>query len=301
MTNDSDPSPNADDQSTDSELESSSKSAIAGESERPENVSIVRLIRNRIIAGLFVILPLYITYAVLKWLYDTLYSIALAPILAWLREIWNLPDSSSAEDTDPAAQAVADVPNTANEVAEAAAGSVGEWILSFGLSCVALFLVCSVLYVAGMFFRSRLHQLVNWILLNVPGVNMIYSAVNKVFDAISKSGQDTNQFKRVVLVPFPHAGMKAPAFVTGECIEESTKQVILCVYVPTTPVPTSGYMLLIPKEEVVDLNWDLEETLQAIVSGGITVPDTVSYFDRSVVGPTIEVSARPQVEDDEGE
>jgi uncharacterized membrane protein len=80
-----------------------------------------------------------------------------------------------------------------------------------------------------------------------------------------------------VLIEFPHPGMKAPAFVTSECKEETTGKVILCVYVPTTPVPTSGYMLMIPEEDVVELNWDLEETLQAIVSGGIKVPANVTY------------------------
>ena len=152
------------------------------------------------------------------------------------------------------------------------------WYLTILLSSVALLLVVTVIYVAGMFFRSRLHQFVNWILLNVPGVKTVYSAVSKVFDAISNSTQDANDFKRVVLVPFPHPGMKAPAFVTSECTDVTTGRTILCVYVPTTPVPTSGYMLLIPQEEVVDLNWDLEETLQAIVSGGITVPKKVSYL-----------------------
>ena len=53
--------------------------------------------------------------------------------------------------------------------------------------------------------------------------------------------------------------------------------VILCVYVPTTPVPTSGYMLMVPEEQVVAVDWDLQETLQAIVSGGLTVPPTVQY------------------------
>jgi uncharacterized membrane protein len=209
-----------------------------------------RLIRNRIIAGLFVVLPIYITYALLKWMYDLLYSNALKPIADWLRYSWQLEPTQ----LEP------------------------SWGLSFTLSSVALALMISVLYVAGMFFRSRLHQFVNWILLTVPGVKTIYSAVSKVFDAISHS-QDTKNFKRVVLVPFPHSGMKAPAFVTSECVEEKTGETILCVYVPTTPVPTSGYMLLIPQAEVVDLNWDLEETLQAIVSGGITVPKKVSYWD----------------------
>ena len=143
-------------------------------------------------------------------------------------------------------------------------------------SIAAILVVLAVLYIAGMFFRSRLHRTVDWVLLNVPGVNMIYSSVSNVFNAVSNS-QGKQNFKRVVLIEFPHAGMKAPAFVTSECTEETTGKVILCVYVPTTPVPTSGYMLMIPEEDVVTLNWDLEETLQAIVSGGITVPPKVTY------------------------
>jgi len=212
--------------------------------------SLFRLFRNRFIAGLFVVLPIYITYALLKWLYDLLYSNALQPITYGLRKLWGL------------GEAEADL----------------NIYLTLLLSVIALLLVVTVIYIAGMFFRSRLHQFVNWVLLNVPGVKTIYSVVNKVFDAISNSQQDVNQFKRVVLVPFPHPGMKAPAFVTSECTDVTTGETILCVYVPTTPVPTSGYMLLIPQAEVVDLNWDLEDTLQAIVSGGITVPKDVSYI-----------------------
>lgn len=212
--------------------------------------SLLRLFRNRFIAGLFVVLPIYITYALLKWLYDLFYSNALEPITYGLRKLWQLEDI----ETDPSIY------------------------LTVLLSAIALLLVITVIYIAGMFFRSRLHRFVNWVLLNVPGVKTIYSVVSRVFDAISNSQQDVNKFKRVVLVPFPHPGMKAPAFVTSECTDVATGQTILCVYVPTTPVPTSGYMLLIPQAEVIDLNWDLEETLQAIVSGGITVPKNVSYI-----------------------
>jgi uncharacterized membrane protein len=50
------------------------------------------------------------------------------------------------------------------------------------------------------------------------------------------------------------------------------------VYVPTTPVPTSGFFLLVPEEEATELNWDSQQTLQAIMSGGLTVPPVVSYF-----------------------
>lgn len=210
-------------------------------------ISIWRRLRNRVIAGIFVVLPVFITYAVIRWLYDTAYTLAIGPIASGLRQAWG---SGNAE------------PSLALNVAS---------------SIAAIMVVLSILYVAGMFFRSRIHRAVDWVLLNVPGVNTVYSSVSNVVNALSSSHEKQN-FKRVVLIEFPHPGMKAPAFVTSECTEESTGKVILCVYVPTTPVPTSGYMLLIPEENVVALNWDLEETLQAIVSGGITVPPRVTYY-----------------------
>ena len=64
---------------------------------------------------------------------------------------------------------------------------------------------------------------------------------------------------------FPHPGMKVPAFVTGSCRDAETQKVILQVYVPTTPVPTSGYCLLVREKEVVELNWTPEQTLRAII------------------------------------
>ena len=216
------------------------------ESKPAHRIGNLKTIRNRIIAGLFVVLPIFITYAVIRWLYDTLYVMALGPISYYLKSYWE------SEEKEP------------------------SWILDATFSLAAVAAVLAILFVAGMFFRSRLHRTVDWILLNVPGINTVYSAVNNVFRAISGS-QDTAKFKRVVLVEFPHPGLKAPAFVTGETIDVETGRTILCVYVPTTPVPTSGYMLMVEETEVVELNWDLEETLQAIVSGGITVPGTVTY------------------------
>lgn len=228
--------------------------ATPGPSVKPKasNVGVFRLIRNRVIQGLFVVLPLYITYAVLKWLYDTLYSIALKPISYMLRRIWDLETDKS-------------------------------WFVEGLLSTAALGLVLGVLFIAGMIFRSRLHRFLDWFLYQVPGVSNVYSAVSKVFNAISTSTDEKGKFKRVVLVQFPHPGMKAPAFVTGECKDLNSGKTILCVYVPTTPVPTSGYMLMVEQEDVIDLNWDLEETLQAIVSGGITIPETVTFGSVPVI------------------
>ena len=220
----------------------------------------LRHVRNRVIAGVFVVLPIFITYGVIRWLYDTLYVYALGPIADFLRGTW----FQSAE--------VQEATKTVSGAVNVDSGWFGDMLLSF-LSIASLF---AILFVAGMFAQSRLHKAFNWILLNVPGVKTIYSAVSNVFNALSGS-QGVKDFKRVVLVEFPHPGLKAPAFVTNECTDLGTGENILCVYVPTTPVPTSGYMLMVREKDVVPLNWDIQETLQGIVSGGITVPANVTF------------------------
>ena len=217
---------------------------------------LLRQIRNRVIAGVFVVLPVFITFAVIRWLYDTLYVYALGPIADLLRWRYFQED-------------------TAKAINGAMNDTSGYYLDAF-VSVLAVISLLGILFIAGMFAKSRLLQVFNWVLLKVPGIKTIYAAVSNVFNAVSGTTGVRN-FKRVVLVEFPHPGMKAPAFVTNECVDVATNKTILCVYVPTTPVPTSGYMLMVPEDKVVPLNWELEETLQAIVSGGLTVPDNVSY------------------------
>ena len=230
--------------------------------------SSLRLIRNRVIAGLFVVLPIFVTWFVIKWLYDTFDAILIGPISRLLLDIWKIEGANF-------------------------------WMNAVA-SLAALGLVAGVLFIAGMFFRSRIHRTFDWMLSTVPGVNSVYKAVSNVVEAISQSNTDTEKFKRVVLIEFPHPGMKVPAFVTSECRDTVSNRDILCVYVPTTPIPTSGYMILVPEEDVVAVDWDLQETLQAIVSGGITVPKTVTYSRVPSVEPKV-ILPKPESKDNKSE
>ncbi len=219
----------------------------------PGSTGIITIIRNRIIAGLFVALPLFITVLVIDWIYRFLTVNVIGPIARRLIQVWY---------GNPASKELPLLP---------------FWIEYILAPVMAVFLVLALLFIAGMLFQSRLHRFLDWILLNVPGVNLIYSAVKNVVDALQRTNTDIEKFERVVLIEFPHPGCKAPAFVTSECIELTTGEVILSVYVPTTPIPTSGYMLLIPEKEVVPLNWNIQQTIQGIVSGGLTIPEKVRY------------------------
>src|SRR5262249_28498046 len=110
-----------------------------------------------------------------------------------------------------------------------------------------------------------------------PVISIVYNGVHKVIQALeSKPGGQRPQ--RAVLIAFPHPGMRVPAFVTGTCRDVETQKVILCVYVPTTPVPTSGYVLLVPEDAVTERNWTREQSLPAIISAGLTAPPEVRYF-----------------------
>jgi len=171
----------------------------------------IRHIRNRIIAGIFVVLPVFITFAVIGWLYETLYHYALGPIAGWLKSAYVSPSAADAIN--------------------ASMNDKSGYLLDAFFSGLAVVALLAILFVAGMFAQSRLHRIFDWVLLKVPGIKTIYSAVSNVFNAMSGT-QGVRDFKRVVLVEFPHPGMKAPAFVTNECVDAATNKTILCVYVP---------------------------------------------------------------------
>ena len=132
-----------------------------------------RRLRNRLITGLFVLLPIYITYVIVKWLYETLYDYAIGPIAAFIRE-YTFKDAA-----------------------------IPGYFL-YGLSVVlAMFVVLSILMIAGIFAKSRLLRTTEWFLKKVPGVNLIYRVVSNVFSALSKQAEAPD-FKRVVLLSLIH-------------------------------------------------------------------------------------------------
>lgn len=210
--------------------------------------SLVAAIRNRIMEGLLLVLPFAITYWIIVWLYETSRVLILDAVIE------KVVDLVFGKGAKPPA-----------------------FFVDFVAPAIAILVVLFGLYVLGMFLHSRIHRLLDWVVLHVPGVTVIYASLRKMF-ATLHSQRQAQKFQRVVLVPFPHPGMKVPAFVTSSCLDVTTGKTILCVYVPTTPVPTSGYMLMLLEEDVTEISWTLDDTLQAIMSGGISVPERVEYF-----------------------
>lgn len=205
-------------------------------------------IRGRIIAGLLLVLPFFVTFWIVYWLYQTLDEYVLAPMARLVVRL-----------------------------AEGGAVAVPTWFTTYVAPVVGLIVTGLILYFLGFFARSRLARFVDFVLLKVPIVTPIYSAVSRTFQSLGGT-TEMNKFKRVVMVTFPHPGMRSAGFVTSTCRDEATGKTILCIYIPTTPIPTSGYMLFVPEDEVTELDWTLEETVGAAVSFGLTAPQLIQYF-----------------------
>ena len=219
---------------------------------------------GQVLSGLLLVLPIVVTLWVVYRLYSTLEYYAIDPLA---RLMLGLVRSGQPDTKLP------------------------PWFENYVAPFLAVVIALALLYCLGFLARSRLRRAVDWVLLRVPVISVVYNGVWQVLQTLDRQrGQPRQQ--RAVLVPFPHPGMKVPAFVTGSCRDIETGKVILCVYVPTTPVPTSGYYLLVPEEEVTEPSWTPEQTLQAIISGGLTAPPEVRYFGGRVALESKPAAAR---------
>ena len=138
---------------------------------------------------------------------------------------------------------------------------------------ITLFLITFIGWLSLSFLGKRLLNLFNTILKRIPILRTIYSAIVQMTETFAKSDKDK---KNVVLVEYPRKGTWAVGFATKENTGEISNKVnkkLINVFIPTTPNPTSGFLLMIPKEEVVYLDLTFEEASKFIVSAGTSNPN----------------------------
>ena len=138
---------------------------------------------------------------------------------------------------------------------------------------ITLFLITFIGWLSLSFIGKRLLNLFNKVLKRIPILRTIYSAILQMTETFTKND---NQKKNVVLVEYPRKGTWAVGFATKENSGEITNKLnkkLINVFVPTTPNPTSGFLLMFPKEEVVYLDLSFEEASKFIVSAGTSNPN----------------------------
>jgi uncharacterized membrane protein len=146
-----------------------------------------------------------------------------------------------------------------------------HWIPGAGvLLCLILLIITGML--VGNFIGRKLVKFAEKKLLErIPLVKTIYKAMKQISNAILS---DSNKsFQRVLMIEYPKKDSYSIAFQTSEpFFDEATQQTLITIFLPTTPNPTSGYVLLIPEEKMRELNMPVEEALRFIISLGVVTP-----------------------------
>jgi uncharacterized membrane protein len=164
--------------------------------------------------------------------------------------------------------------------------------LGFHVPGMGVVMTLVIVFVTGVFatnlLGARLVHLWHEILNRIPVVNWIYSSVKQISDTLfSSSGQ---AFRKALLVQWPSPGMWTIAFLTGTPggdVANHLKGDYVSIYVPTTPNPTGGYFVMVPREAVIELDMTVDEALKYIISMGVVVPNGNSRKSDPIAPPAV--------------
>ena len=206
-------------------------------------------VRRYLIAGALMLTPLWVTWFVLDFLFR---------FLSGIGRPWAVRFMGVVEDTAPA---------LAQSLSYA-------WLES----AVAVVLTLLLLYVIGwatsrVLARQLIAQ-VEAIVARIPVVQLIYGSTKKLLAALQTKPDGV---QRVVLIDFPAAPMKTVGLVTRVVRDAATGRDMAIVYVPTSPNPTSGYMEIVPLDQVTPTDWTLDEAMRFVITGGTSAPDTMDF------------------------
>lgn len=196
---------------------------------------ILAVLKRYFVSGVLVVVPLIVTYIVLKFLFDTVDGV-LQPLIY---------------------------------------KALDYYIPGLGVvTTLLLILLAGVL--TRNFVGARLYALGESVLIRVPIIRPIYSAAKQLLEAIALPTNDS--FKEVVIIEYPRRGSWAMGFLSNRLvlnIEDQPRQVV-AVFVPSTPTPVSGMVIMVPADEIAPVDMTVEQGIKFLVSGGVASPKIIS-------------------------
>lgn len=152
-----------------------------------------------------------------------------------------------------------------------------ETLLGFNIPGLGVALAIILVLVTGMIVANFLGKrlIVAWekFLARIPLVRSLYAAIKQIMEAVLAT--DAQSFRKVLLIEYPRKGLWSLAFMTSDNLGEvqaKTTGEVMSVFIPTTPNPTSGFIIMVPKDDVIELDMAVEDGLKMIISLGVAVP-----------------------------
>ena len=209
-------------------------------------------LRKYLFTGLFIVLPIALTYYIVMKLFTTVDDIFRGPIEKYFSVYLKVDHNL------------------------------------YGVGVIAVFLLLVVIgWAAQYYIGKQLLKLSEKLLDRIPIVNKILKMFRQISDAFFSGQKDV--FKKAALIEYPRKGMWTIAFYTGECkgeVHEKAHQDLVSVFLPTTPNPTSGFLLMLPKSEVILLDMKIEDAFKLIVSCGVFTPE--NHENHTIITDNIE-------------
>ncbi len=206
-------------------------------------------IQDNMIAGLLAIIPIAVTYWVIDFLVGVLIYFGRPAALGLARVF------------QPNFPVISDV--LANPTVQ---------------GIIAIVVVVVGIFFLGLITRnvvgSRLIRFFERVIARVPLISVIYGSVRKLIDALTNRPEGAQQ---VVLIDFPSPEMKTIGIVTRTMKDKDTGEVLAAVFVPTTPNPTNGYLEIVPISKLTMTDWEFDDAMNFVISGGAVGPETMNY------------------------
>jgi uncharacterized membrane protein len=195
--------------------------------------NILKKFRKYFISGILILLPVMITISLILWIFEVVDNLFVTRIIY---------------------------------------ATTGIDIPGLGL-VVTLLVILAVGALGTNIIGRRIIAFGENILDRIPLVNTIYKTLKQIVDSFGS--RNKNAFQRPVLLEYPRKGIWAIAFVTGETegeVQQKTSDQVINVFLPTTPNPTSGFLLMIPKQDTIPLEMSVEDAVKMIISAGVVTP-----------------------------
>jgi uncharacterized membrane protein len=203
-----------------------------------------RTIRSNLIAGILTLIPLLVVWLVLEFIFGFLFAVG-SPVAAGV--------TMFITDRMPNAGPILNDP-------------LFQWLVAI---VMALLLLYTIGAIASRMVGKKVIAAIEGLIARIPVVETVYSASKKLVTLLQGKPDGA---ARVVLIEFPHPGMKAIGLVTRVFTDSLTGQELAAVFVPTTPNPTSGYLQIVPLGALVPTTMSMDQAMTMIVSGGAVGP-----------------------------
>ncbi|MCG3126450.1 MAG: hypothetical protein CHACPFDD_01285 [Phycisphaerae bacterium] len=231
------------------------------------------LLRNRITSGLFTILPIWITILLVKFIFGVMRGSS-----EWVVHLFVSNERLVARVRE---SLVPSIPTGLRTWVSLGDAELATAVVQWTIAIFSVLLTVFILYVIGLFTANivgrRILQWLESIVDRLPLIKTVYRSSKQILQQFS--GGQTQAFQKVVLAPFPNKDVRTPGFLTNTFRDAVTGEELCSVFFFTVPNPTTGYVVVMKRADLIDVDWSIEDAIKMMMSAGTLIPSPMSLAE----------------------